>query len=123
MNSAGTRAQIQEALAQIPCGKFEDASKNLLNVLGYVSDRALLEQTGDARVFVDNFPAMNAGTKSENKFLEYVQSVYILFQITDSEIDRVSMPNYFSNAEGFDKGIEKSFMFASVEITGGGGRG
>lgn len=120
MNSAATRAQIQEALAQIPYGKFEDTSKNLLKVLGYVSDRTLLEQTGEARVFVDNFPAMNAGTKSEQKFLEHVQSVYILFQITDSEIDRVSMPNNFSNPEGFDKGIEKSLMFASVEMTGGG---
>ena len=109
MTDGNLRRQISEALEAIPRGNFEDTAKNLLNVLGYESDRTLPEQTGEAGYFVDS------NTKSGKLFLENARSAYVIFQATDTEIG-VTRQGVLPSEADFNKGNFKSFLFVAVEM-------
>ena len=110
MTDQDLRRQIREALEAIPRGNFKDTAKNLLNILGYESDRTLPEQTGDVSYFVDT------NTKSGRLLLEKARSAYVLFQETDIEIGATAGKGILSPEADFDEGNNKSFLFVAVEM-------
>lgn len=112
MTDQDLRRQIREALEAIPRGNFKDTAKNLLNILGYESDRTLPEQTGDVSYFVDT------NTKSGRLLLENARSAYVIFQVTDTEIGVTGQGILPSEAD-FNKGNSKSFLFVAVEMETG----
>ena len=103
--------EIQSALAKIPTGDFLETAKELLAVLGYRSERTEeLWETVDE--FIEELPARTKNTKTEQEFRDEVESVDLLFQVTDNEINNVF------ESTAFDRGNAKSFMFFTVELKG-----
>ena len=115
MNTTDLREDIQAALASIPSSDFLAATKDLLEVLGYQSDRTL-ELLGSVDDFIHEFPAPKPNTKTEQAFREHVQSVRIIFQMTSDEIASADQPTL--RFHSFDKGQQQSFMFFAVELKG-----
>ena len=115
MNTTDLREDIQAALVAIPYGDFLAATKALLEVLGYQSDRTL-ELLGSVDDFIHEFPALKPDTKTEQAFREHVQSVRLVFQVTSDEIAAVDQPTLGFEADSFDKGQQQSFMFFAVEL-------
>ena len=115
------KTEIVTALAGISQYNFEEAARQVLSVLGYQSERVPPEQSGDVGEFIGTYPAKNSNTKSEQFFRKNVKSVHILFQMTDSEIGALTEQGSLFIGDGFEEGNAKSFMFATVQMRGGGG--
>ena len=60
---------------------FLETSKDLLAVLGYYSDRTA-NFPGTADDFIRRFPARNENTDTEREFRKNVESVELVFQVT-----------------------------------------
>ena len=107
------KREIKSALIAIADGDFIETSKNLLEVLDYHGP--LIEEIP---ITVDNFiqeyPAENRNTKTEQKFLKSATSVGLVSQVGSDEIAG-SHPNDFESRT-FDRGLIKSFVFCSVEL-------
>ena len=111
-----TKEQILSALETIPDSDFRAAAKDLLEVLGYRSDR-IMELSGDPKDFIRQFPpARNENTKTEQAFLENARSVRFIFQLTSDEIASSNQQMLNFEAASFDKGNTSSFIFSAVEL-------
>ena len=101
---------------------FHDGAYQLLKTLGYESNRRGLE-TFTAEEFVDfqnkhsNRPENAPPTQSEIRFLEDVESVRILFQMGDDDVEFAAENSEYPspNPRLFDP-LEKSVFFAAVEL-------
>ena len=109
------RENIQAALEAIPTCDFLAATKDLLNILGYQSERTL-ELSGNPEDFIQQFPAPNENTRTEQAFRENAQSVRFIFQLTSDEIAASSQQNLNFDTASFDKGNTSSFIFSAVEL-------
>ena len=109
------RERIQGSLAAIPSSDFAAKGRELLAALGYSSELTLDNQSGTVDDFVSRFPAPNPDTKSERVFRQNVESVRIVFQLTEQEITPAVQHSLF-NAGDFDSGNLRSFLFAAVEL-------
>ncbi len=107
------KATIKSTLATIPIGDFLDRTKELLSTLGYRSERTL-ELSGNAHDFLEEFPAPNLSTKTEQEFCNHVKSVQFIFQFTSDEIDEIEDDP--QQATLLDTGNYKSFIFCAVEL-------
>ena len=115
MNAEKVKNTIQNALASVPEGAFYETGTALLDAMGYRSQLTLPGQTGKPGDFIDEFPADNRGTQSEQDLLDAARSIRILFQYTDSEIKAATQPSLFDPAS-FYTGNARSFMFIVVEL-------
>ena len=107
------KKEIETALAEIPAGDFLETAKDLLAVLGYRSELTeKLWETVDE--FIEELPARNKNTKTEQAFREATESVELLFQVTSDEINTSGQRKLFES--GFDEGNIESFMFFTVEL-------
>ena len=105
---------IQSVLREYSDADCQTAALKLLETMGYRSERTL-ELSGDVEDFIDAFDAPIPGTQTERRFREHTESVKLIFQFSDSEITKSVQSNMFDTGE-FDKGNERSFLFASVEL-------
>ncbi len=111
-----TREQIFAALEAIPASDFLEATKDLLEVLGYKSDRTQ-ELSGSVDDFIQEFPSYSPkNTKTSLAFRKHLESVQIVFQVTSDEIVSVNQPTLRFEADSFDKGQQKSFIFFAIEL-------
>ena len=117
MSTERIQDKIRKALASVPSGDFPTALTDLLDALGYRSQRTLAGQTGATADFIQQFPAQNPGTQSEREFLDNARSVRILFQFTSDEVQAETQQALF-DASGFNQGNARSFMFIAVELNG-----
>ena len=108
--------RIQSTLREYADADFETASRELLNVMGYRSERAPA-LSGDVDDFITTFAAPTPDTKTEIAFREHAQSVKVTFQVGDAEIAQSVQPDMFDAGE-FDKGRAQSFVFVGVELKG-----
>lgn len=115
MSTTDIRADIRAALATIPYSDFLAATKDLLEVLGYQSDRTE-ELSGSVDDFIHEFPAQKPNTKTEQAFREHVQSVRIVFQITNDEIASANQQTFGLEATSFEEGRQQSVLFFTVEL-------
>ena len=96
---------------------LEATARGLLSAIGYDSGRTLEGQSGDVADFIRQYPAPNAGTQSEEFLRDNAASVKIVFQVTDSEIESVtSRQGALFDTSAFDRGRERSFLFAAVAL-------
>lgn len=109
------RSDIAAALASLATENLPTAATALFGVLGYRSERVLEGQRGNVEDFIEQFSAQTQGTKSEERFRENVTAVHILFQVTDDEITNSSQGTLFDTKD-FDKGLNKSYLFLTVEL-------
>ena len=105
---------IKSALSAIRTGNFLEKSKDLLATIGYQSERTL-ELSGTVHDFFEEFPPLNPNTRTEQEFRKYAESVKLVFQFTSDEITDDIQQRLFE-ADGFDKGNIKSFLFCAVEL-------
>ncbi len=115
MNNGDLKGRIRVALAGMPNKNFLSATRDLLDVLGYQSDR-LLELSGDPEDFIQQLPAPNENTSTEQTFRENAQSVRFIFQFTSAEIASSNQQTLNFEAASFDKGNTSSFIFSAVEL-------
>ena len=101
---------IKSALAAIPTGEFTETSKAVLATLGYHSERTL-ELSGTVDDFIEDFPAENPNTKTEQAFRNIVESVQLLFQFTSDDIAGGTQQT-LDLAEGW----ANSFLFFAVAL-------
>ena len=108
------KKEIESALAKIPGSDFLQTAKNLLAVLGYRSQRTgKFWETVDE--FIETLPARNRNTNTEREFREDVESVELVFQVTDDEVNTSDQGTLFESP-AFDEGNAKSFMFFTVQL-------
>ncbi len=110
MSNGDLKERIQSTLAGVPNKNFLLTTKNLLDVLGYQSER-MLELSGDPEDFIQQFPAPNENTRTEQVFCENVQSVQLVFQLTSYEIASTGL-----GTDAFDEGQQQSFIFFAVVL-------
>ena len=108
------KEEIESALAAMIDGDFLETSKDLLAVLGYCSERTT-ELPGTADDFIQRFPARNRNTDTEQEFLNNVESVELVFQVTSEEIAPNDQPTLFESP-AFDEGYVRSFTFFAIEL-------
>ena len=109
--------KIQVSIAAISYSDFLEAAKDLLEVLGYQSDRTL-ELSGSVDSFIREFPALKPDTKTERAFREHIQSVRIIFQLTSDDIASVNQQTPGLEAASFEEGRQQSVLFFAVELKG-----
>ena len=109
--------KTKDALAECirPAENFAAAAENLLNALGYESDRKHVGGNDSVRDFVRDFPAPQAETKTESEFVRAAKSARIIFQYTGEEISKSQ--NMFGAT--FNEGDIESFLFVAVELKSG----
>ena len=115
MTNSDILNKIRSALAAIPTYDFLTAAKDLLEILGYQSERTL-KLSGHPEDFIQQFPAPNENTKTEQAFCENAQSVRFIFQLTSDEIASSNQQTMNFEAASFDKGNTSSFIFSAVEL-------
>ena len=108
------KEEIESALAGMIDDDFLETSKELLAVLGYCSDRTV-NFPGTAEDFIRRFPARNENTDTEQEFLDSVESVELVFQVTSEEIAPDDQPMLFE-APTFDEGYVRTFTFFAIEL-------
>ena len=108
------KEEIESALAAMIDGDFLQTSKNLLAVLCYRSERTV-EFPGTAADFIQRFRARNQNTETEAEFLDSVESVKLVFQVTNEEIAPNDQSTLFESP-AFDEGYVRSFMFFAIEL-------
>ncbi len=106
------KREIESALAAIAGGDFLETSTELLAVLGYRSELTeKLWETVDG--FIEELPARNKNTKTEQEFRDDAESVELVFQVGSDEIAGSQLTLFESR---FDEENEDSFMFFTVEL-------
>ena len=113
-NNAILKKQIAQALNALIGNGLREQTKELLNVLGYTSDRTV-DSSRDSKKFAADYPAPNANTKTEARFLKNVKAVHIVFQVTDDEIYSSAQIGLLAG-DDFDEGLAKSFLFIAVNL-------
>ena len=108
------KEEIESALAAMIDDDFLETSKDLLAVLGYHSDRTA-NFPGTADDFIRRFPARNKNTDTEQEFLNNVESVELVFQVSSEEIAPNDQQTLFE-APTFDEGYVRSFTFFAIEL-------
>ncbi|RKU05627.1 hypothetical protein C6502_22115 [Candidatus Poribacteria bacterium] len=108
------KEEIEFALSAMIDDDFLETSKDLLEVLGYCSDRtANFPVTADH--FIWRFPARNENTDTEREFRKNVESVELVFQVSSTEIAPDDQPMLFE-VPTFDEGYVRTFTFFAIEL-------
>ena len=117
-NRLDLQKAIPAALHSMQEGDLAEQAARLLAVLGYRSERTLPDQSGSVDDFLKQFSAQAPGAKSELKFRKAAASIYVLFQVTDEEIEEAGGNRRLFRDNEFDTGNVKSFLFTVVELRG-----
>ena len=108
------KEEIESALAAMIDDDFLETSKDLLEALGYRSDRTA-NFPGTADDFIRRFPARNENTDTEQEFRNNVESVELVFQVSSEEIAPNDQTILFE-APTFDEGYVRTFTFFAIEL-------
>ena len=115
-----THNSITDTLRAMDSGDLTAQAQELLEILGYRSERILPGQSGAVDEFLERFPPKTPDTKSEQDFREAASSIHVLFQVTDEEIAEGSGRLRLFGDNAFDTSNVQSFLFTSVELKGDG---
>ena len=109
MTQQDTANRIQDVLRRLPKDEFHTVAQDLLEMLGYRSQRTLAT-TGD--------PADLFGNQQEQELLDEAVSARIVFQVTEEEIKEITASGQLSliDTGGFDDGNVSSFLFITVAL-------
>ena len=75
-----------------------------------------MELSGDPEDFIQQFPALNENTSTEQTFRKHVQSIQIVFQMTNDEILSANQQTPGLEGTSRKEGRQKSFLFFAVEL-------
>lgn len=107
------RRSIQQALAACASGSLAERARDLLNLLGYRSDR-WVEVGPSAADFLTTFDSQGRLNR-ENARVSQWRSVEMIFQLTGDELSRGSQLSIFEGP-AFDAQSYRSFLFFALEL-------
>ncbi len=108
------KVALRSVLSAIPSGDFLAQSKALLAALGYRSERTL-GLSGAVPDFLQEFPALTPGTRTEREFRKHAESVQLIFQFTRDELTAAAQRTLLASG-AFGKGWTDSFIFCAVAL-------
>ena len=111
MTDQALRQKITRALSEF-AGEtpLREGAKNLLNALGYASNRT---EEGSVLDFLRSLIYEKGLTDRQNKLFDAFSNVEIVFQFTDDEITSEDLP---SDDPGFENERVESFLFLAVDM-------
>lgn len=112
-----TKSTIKDIIESFKINPCSQASVDLLNILGYQSNKIFLEENDSADYFLENTNS-ESKLKPERALVKDWKSIEILFQITDQEVkDALEQQSLFSAMPY--KGTDiNSFLFLSLCLCG-----
>ncbi len=113
MTPQDTAKRVQDVLRRLPKDEFHSVAHDLLNVLGYRSERTLPEQTGNPADLFGDRP----DTRQKQALGDAAVSARIVFQVTDAEIAASGQLSLLDTGR-FDNGNASSFLFVAVALKG-----
>ncbi len=112
--STDVRNEIKEALGIFAKKNIRTASINLLNVLGYSSDKTL-DLNHSPESFIKQFCQNGLELNKDKALFEKWNSIDFLFQLTDEELSK--QISLFQNNSVNTK-LFRSYLFFAVELSG-----
>ena len=94
--------EIKSALQRFGDGNLADNARNLLNTLGYRSERTLSLEPNTADGFVEHFDSQNSMNRERTRLSEW-ESIDFLFQLTDDEIIQSTQTTFHFEGSGVDQ--------------------
>ena len=106
---------IKHALQRFTDGNLADNARQLLDTLGYRSERTIALEPNTAEEFIDNFDPSNTMNPNRARLNEW-ESIDLLFQLTATEITLSDQPPL--DVEGIDNSIFQSYLFFALKLRG-----
>ena len=117
MNSTQHKATITKALQRFVDGDLAENTRNLLETLGYRSDRTIAFESNTVQVFIENFCQFDEMNLDKARLQEW-ESIDFLFQLTKAEIvENPQLQIVFENDPVYNKIIE-SYLFFVLQLRG-----
>ena len=111
MNDRRHKAAIKEALNHFTDGDLAENARNLLDTLGYQSDRTIVFEPNTAEEFIENFGQFGEIDADKARLQEW-ESIDFLFQLTKAEIvENTQLQIVFENYSVDNKIIESYLFF------------
>ena len=116
--SKDVRNQIEEALQAFTEKDLRTASVNLLNTLGYRSEKTL--DIGNLpEAFVEEFDNRDRPFRKDKASFSNWKTIDFLFQVTDDEVEKVAEQGSFNFSSGFDARNYRSYLFFALDLKDG----
>jgi adenine-specific DNA-methyltransferase len=109
------KIQIEQALKRFSSSTTRDCAVNLLNVLGYGSDKTDDIEPNTFQGFKEYFLSGELPFSELNAKTDEWQSIDILFQLTDEELKKQN--GLFSGGK-LDNRIIESYLFLAIQLKG-----
>ena len=111
------RKGISDALKDFEIHPFKDAARDLLDVLGYRSQRSLAGPDSSPRSFLQLFcdSSIGGAFDQEKARVSEWETADLLFQLTDQELSRESS---LFNDSSVQPGLLRSYIFIAIELNG-----
>ncbi|RKU16985.1 hypothetical protein C6503_11430 [Candidatus Poribacteria bacterium] len=118
MHETSLKADIHHALNRFTAGGLTENATQLLNVLGYESQRTLNRDTNTTEAFLKDFDADDL-INSEKALLHEWHTADFLFQLTPDEIRQHTQETLtFNEDPGVDESIYQSYLFLAIKLKG-----
>ncbi len=111
------RITVTKALAAFQSRPFKEAARQLLDTLGYRSDRSLAGSASTPKAFLELFSATSIDRVFDQAkaLVSEWKTADLLFQLTDQELSRES--SLFTDTS-VKAGLLKSYVFIAIELKG-----
>ncbi len=121
MNAPQHKAAIKEALNRFTAGGLVENSRNLLNTLGYRSERTLALESNTADAFIDAYDSQEKLSRDRALTAEWT-SIDLLFQLTGEDLTPTDTTRWSFNPSQtqVDNTIIESYLFFAIRLEGSG---
>src|SRR5262245_37030876 len=115
MNAQEVKEKIQESLKAFGQGKLRDNARNLLDILGYRSEKRIELSPNTADGFTATFDPQGK-LNAERALRGQWRSVDLLFQITTEDINIAALERLPFSSGRVDNTIIESYLFFAIEL-------
>ncbi len=121
MSAPQHKTAIKEALNRFTAGGLVENSRNLLNTLGYRSERTLALESNTAEAFIDAYDSQEKLSRDRALTAEWT-SIDLLFQLTGEELTPTDTTRWIFNPSQtqVDNTIIESYLFFAIRLEGSG---
>ena len=110
-----SKQEIKSSLQRFADGNLADNARNLLNVLGYRSERRIDLEPNTADGFIAHFDSHNT-MNWERALLNEWESIDLLFQLTEEEIVQSAQTTFGFERNAFDQNRYESYLFFALKL-------
>ena len=110
-----SKDKIKSALQRFGDGNLAENACNLLNTLGYRSERTLSLEPNTADGFVEHFDPRSTLNRARGRLSEW-ESIDFLFQLTNDEITQSAQTAFDFEDSGVDQNRYESYLFFTLKL-------